>query len=304
MDVDCGHDEQLRHRVERLKSTFQYISNTITHVGQQSLVFSMLHSGENAMEIDRCQEILQELMAIFDIEQVVHLEAGQHQYEVARKADHGELMRHVRVLEGYNERVMGQLSSQAEEISGIYGVVQSLNSEVHAIINHKYASMDVSSSGSICAASSLSCGDPKFYVCASPAGPRNSLAVMSPADPSAPDPEKNSSIASVARLSGSSFIWHRRSGASDYATLDDLSRRSSLLSFSPSSNSARQTLKGDADASRNTPTSVGCESSSITLASIQAVASSMSVRSIATVDTNLSKASMESVCSSLVFLRP
>ncbi|TFK55942.1 hypothetical protein OE88DRAFT_683891 [Heliocybe sulcata] len=304
VDVDCRYDEQLQHRVQRLELAFQHISNTIAFIGQQSLVWSILHSSDNATEIDKCQAMIQELMAMFDIEQLVHLEAYQHQHEVARKGDHSQLMRHVRVLEGYNERVLGQLSSQANKISGIYGVVQSLSSEIHAIVHNKPASMDITSSGSPRPASSLSCGDQKVYLSTSPAGPRNTLAATSLARLPGPNPSKLDTHASWSRSSCTPFIWHRRTGASDYGTLDELSCASSFQSVPNGSGSARRTPKGDPNTSRNRPISLDNKRSSITLASIQAVASSLSIQTSGTAETNLSKASMESICSSTVFLRP
>lgn len=121
-------------------SAFEYTANTILQVGQQSIVASLLQSGNDALRIDTCNETLTELVALFNVrpylwlvclltdrqqlEEVVDVHRWQREFEAARVRDHEELSLMGQRLESGNAAIARELAQQGTTINEVYNLVQ------------------------------------------------------------------------------------------------------------------------------------------------------------------------------------
>ena len=126
---------------------FEYAAQTIEAVGHQGVMASLLHADETAREIEACNEVLTELMQLFNVrflllgvdvltglvnpgqlEEIVNVAHRQRGFETARVRDHEELLRHI---ESENAAMTRELVQQGTTISAVYSMVQVLQKSPH-----------------------------------------------------------------------------------------------------------------------------------------------------------------------------
>ncbi|KAH9179695.1 hypothetical protein EDB89DRAFT_1900801 [Lactarius sanguifluus] len=119
-------DVVIRERIHELERAFEYTAQTIFHVGQQSVVTSLLRSETNALRIESCNEALTELISLFTLEESVDARRGQRNLDAARRRDHQELLTMGERIESGNVAIIHELAQQGATIAEVLRVLNDI----------------------------------------------------------------------------------------------------------------------------------------------------------------------------------
>ncbi|KAH9062693.1 hypothetical protein EDB87DRAFT_1681820 [Lactarius vividus] len=119
-------DVVIRERIHELERAFEYTAQTILHVGQQSVITSLLRSETNALRIELCNEALTELISLFTLEESVDARRWQSDLDAARRLDHQELLTMGQRIERGNVAINHELAQQSATIAEVLRVLNDI----------------------------------------------------------------------------------------------------------------------------------------------------------------------------------
>ncbi|KAH9045398.1 hypothetical protein EDB85DRAFT_26071 [Lactarius pseudohatsudake] len=119
-------DVVIRERIHELERAFEYTAQTIFHVGQQSVITSLLRSETNALRIESCNEALTELISLFTLEESVDARRWQSDLDAARRRDHQELLSMGERIESGNVAIIHELAQQGATIAEVLRVLNDI----------------------------------------------------------------------------------------------------------------------------------------------------------------------------------
>ncbi|KAH8999104.1 hypothetical protein EDB92DRAFT_1812953 [Lactarius akahatsu] len=119
-------DVVIRERIHELERAFEYTAQTIFHVGQQSVITSLLRSETNALRIESCNEALTELISLFTLEESVDARRWQSDLDATRRRDHQELLSMGQRIESGNVAIIHELAQQGATIAEVLRVLNDI----------------------------------------------------------------------------------------------------------------------------------------------------------------------------------
>ncbi|THH08638.1 hypothetical protein EW145_g2572 [Phellinidium pouzarii] len=126
-----NNDTAVMGRIKDLERTFRLTAETITKVGQQNYIVSVLRTDENAALIEDSQHALTELVTILTLEQIIDVSTWQREYEVAYRRDTRTLIASSTNVAQGNATILSEIAKYGTSIDQLKQKIESLEQSLN-----------------------------------------------------------------------------------------------------------------------------------------------------------------------------